>query len=530
MEEEYIQETSEPFELSEIKGMMRRHRWHFLIPFLVGWFLVWGISWMLPSLYRSGTLILVEQPAVPEKFVVSNIDADIQQQLDSITQQILSRTRLLQIIDHLNLYAHDRGRVSDDVLVERMQKDIEIELVRGDDKKLSAFNIYYLSRDPKTAQRGTSELANLFITANLEQRQERSENTTKFLEDQLTQARQKLAEQEARVREFKDKHIGELPSQTTANLQILGGLHAELQTQQDSLSRAKQQNTYLESLLSQYHTLGQSGARPGDTVPGGLAAIDRELDRLKAQLADLSSHYTDKHPDVRKTKEQIAKTEKMREKFVADANNSANSHESGAADRSEPKTAALLETESQLKANRAEIANHEMAIRDLQGKVDQYQGRLNMAPVMEQQFADITRDYEQSKADYDSLLAKKNQSEMATNLEKTQQGEHFRMLDPPSLPTKPYKPNRLQLCAVGLVVGLIFGGGAAFGREKMGGKIYTERELKKLVPFEVVAEIPTIETAEEQVAHRRGNWMVAVAAVVILCVILLGSAITYLYG
>lgn len=528
--EEELQETSASIELSEIPGMIRRHRWHFLMAFFVGWLLVWGISWILPSVYRSGTLILVEQPAVPEKYVVSNIDSDIQRQLDSITQQILSRTRLLTIIDHLNLYAQDRKRMSDDMVVERMQKNVEIELVRGDDRKLSAFNIYYSSNDPKTAQLATSELANLLITENLEQRQERSQNTTEFLEDQLNKARQKLAEQEARVREFKDKHIGELPTQTATNLQILGGLQSELQTQQDSLGRAKQQNTYLESLLSQYRALGQSGVRPGDSVPGGLTAIDRELDRLKAQLADLSSHYTDKHPDVRKTKEQIARTEKMRERFLANANDGPTRPESAAVNPAEPKAAALLELESQLKANRIEIANHEMAIRGLQGKVAQYQGRLNMAPVMEQQFADITRDYEQSKADYDSLLAKKNQSEMATNLEKTRQGEHFRMLDPPSLPTKPYKPKRLQWCGVGLIVGLIFGAAISFGQEKLGGKVYTEREIKRLLPFNLIAEIPRIETPEEQAAHRRERWSVGFAALVITGAIALGSAITYLYG
>ena len=528
--EEELQETTELMEFSEIKGIVRRHRWHFLVPFFLGWLLVWGISWALPSIYRSGTLILVEQPAVPEKFVVSNIDADIQQQLDSITQQILSRTRLLHIIDGLNLYAEDRKHKSPDDLVEVMRKDIDIELVRGDDKKLSAFNIYYSNRNPQMAQRATSELASLFITENMEQRQERSENTTKFLEDQLDQARESLAEQEARLREFKDKHIGELPSQTPANLQILGGLQTELQTQQDSLSRAKQQNTYLESLLSQYRTLGQTGARPGDAVPGGLAAIDGELGRLKGQLADLSSHYTDKHPDVRKTKEQIVRTEKMREKFLADMKNSPAGTEADAANVGDPKTAALLELESQLKANRIEIANHEATIRDLQGKVVQYQGRLNMAPVMEQQFADITRDYEQSKTNYDSLLAKKNQSEMATDLEKTQQGEHFRMLDPPNLPIKPYKPNRLQMCGIGLVVGLVFGAAAAFGREKMSGKVYSEREIRRLLPFEVMSEIPLIETPEEQVAHRRRSWGAAAAGVVIMGAILLGSAITYLYG
>ena len=530
--DEELQETQETIELSEIKGMIRRQRWLFLKLFLLGWVVVWGISWGMPSIYRSGTLILVEQPAVPEKLVASNIDIDIQRQLDSITEQILSRTRLSRIIETLNLYSEERKHKSADDLVEQMRKDIDIELARGDDKKLSSFNIYYTNRNPEMAQRATNELANLFIAENLEQRQVRSENTTRFLEDQLEQARQKLAAQEARVREFKDRHLGELPSQTTANLQILAGLQAQLQAQQDSLSRAKQQNTYLESLLSQYRTLTPADPKSPDAAPVGLAAIDRELDRLKAQLADLLSHYTDKHPDVRKTKEQIARTEKMRDKVLADmkAASASASTDAPTATVPETKSTAVLEMESQLKANRIEIANHEGSIRDLQGKVADYQARLNMAPVMEQQYADITRDYEQSKADYDSLLAKKNQSEMATDLEKTQQGEHFRMLDPPNRPTRPYKPNRLQLCAVGLVLGLVLGGGAAIGREKLGGKIYTEREIKKLLPVEVVSEIPPIETPAEETARQRSNWMAAAAGAAIMGAIVVGSAITYLYG
>jgi len=529
--EEELQESNELPDFTEIKGMVRRRRWQFLVPFFCGWALVWGASWLIPSTYRSGTLILVEQPSVPEKYVVSNIDSDIQHQLDSITQQILSRTRLIRIIDSLGLYAQERKHASPDDLVEKMSKDIDIELSRGDDRKLSAFNIYYASRDPKMAQAATAELANLFITENLVQRQERSENTTKFLEDQLDQARAKLAAQEAKLRVFKDQHLGELPTQTQSNLQILIGLQSQVQGNEDSLNRAQQRNTYLESLINQYRAM-DSGSKPADGGPVGLAEIDKELDQLKAHLTDLTSHYTDKHPDVRKTREQIARTEQMRERIVADMNNRSNTPSPApTADQPlNPKSAPILELESQLKANRLEIANREAEIKDEQSKINQYQARLNMAPVMEQQFADITRDYDQSKTDYESLLAKKNQSAMSTDLEKTQQGEHFRMLDPPNLPVRPYKPNRLQLCGLGLAVGLVLGGGFAFGREILSGKIYSEREIKKLVPIDVIAEIPPIENLQEQSSHRRGAWVAGAAAVVIVGFILLGSAVTYLYG
>jgi polysaccharide biosynthesis transport protein len=531
--EEELQESGKPIDFTEVRGIVRRRRWQFLLPFFLGWALVWGASWLIHSTYRSGTLILVEEPSVPEKYVVSNIDSDIQQQLDSITEQILSRTRLLRIIDHLGLYAADRKHKSPDDLVDKMRKDIEIELSHGDNKKLSAFNIYYASRDPKMAQLATAELANLFITENLEQRQKRSENTTNFLEDQLEQARAKLAAQEAKMRVFKDQHLGELPTQTQSNLQILTGLQNQVQANEDALNRAKQQNTYLESVINQYRTLDRT-SKPGEigSGPNGLADVDKELTRLKAQLADLTAHYTDKHPDVRKTREQIAQTESQRARIVADINSRANDPAPApvASAAFDPKNAPLLEFESQLKANRVEIANREAVIKDEQAKINQYQGRLNMAPVMEQQFADITRDYDQSKADYESLLKKKNESEMSTDLEKTQQGEHFRMLDPPNLPVKPYKPNRLQFCGLGLMVGLVFGAGFAMGQEMLSGKIYSEREIKKLVPFDVIAEIPPIESPAEQSSRRRRAWFAGAAAVVIAGVILFGSAVTYLYG
>jgi len=530
MEEEQ-QESGTPINLTEIKGIIRRRRWQFLLPFFCGWALVWGASWLLPATYRSGTLILVEQPTVPEKYVVSNIDTDIQQQLDSIREQILSRTRLIRIIESLNLYPEERKHRSAEDLVEKMRKDIEIELSQGDDRKLSAFNIYYTNRDPKMAQAATAEVANLFITENLEQRQQHSENTTKFLGDQLDQAREKLEAQEAKLRVFKDQHLGELPSQTQSNLQILGGLQNQMQANEDSLNQAKQQETYLESLINQYRAT-DNGSKSVGEGPTSLTEIDEKLDKLKAQLADLTSHYTDKHPDVRKTREQIARTEQMRERMVAEMNSRANtsSPTTAAAKPLDLKTGPAAELESQLKANRLEIANREAEIKQEQDKINEYQARLNMAPVMEQQFADITRDYDQSKADYESLLAKKNQSEMSTDLEKTQQGEHFRMLDPPNLPVKPYKPNRLMLCGAGLAVGIVLGGAFSFGLEKLSGKIYSEREIKKLVPFDIIAEIPPIETPAEQSARRRGAWIAGAAAVVIISFILLGSALTYLYG
>src|SRR5205807_2152187 len=143
MREEALDQDQQPFDWRSHLAILRRRRWLILLPFFAGWLAVWMASWWLPSIYRSGTLILIEQPTVPQQFVISNVAGDLQQHLQSITQQILSRTRLLRIINTLNLYAQQRQKHTEDDLVERMRRDVEIELVRDIHNELTAFNIYY---------------------------------------------------------------------------------------------------------------------------------------------------------------------------------------------------------------------------------------------------------------------------------------------------------------------------------------------------------------------------------------------------
>jgi polysaccharide chain length determinant protein (PEP-CTERM system associated) len=528
MPEDFEEKPTELPELPEILGIIRRRRWLFLVPFFAGWLLIWSLSWVLPTLYRSGTLILVEQPAISEKYVETNINDDLQSRLDSITQQILSRTRLLKIIDKYHLYEKRGGKsLTPDERVEEMRKDIEIELAKSDDRKLSSFNIYYSSKSAGVAQQTTSDLADLFIRENLEARQQQSENTTKFLEDQLEEARKTLEEQDARVRAFKDKHQGELPSQLQANLQIMSSLQAQLQTEQDGLNRAQQQQTYLESLLSQYKAIEKAGKAP-EGAQGSLPAIQKQLDDANAKLADLLAHYTDKHPDVRKLRQQIADLERAKQQLLASGGSSDSTSPPAYVD---PKDAApKMELQSQLKANQVELSSRQRSVRDLQTQLASYQAKLNSSPVREQEFADITRDYNQSRANYDALLAKKNQSEMATDLERTQQGQRFSMLDPPNLPTKPYSPNRLKLAGIGLALGLVLGALSA-GLAEFGDKrVHSERALRNLVQVPIIADIPQLATATEETEQRRQDWLTLVAAAAVFCCISLGFAITYLRG
>jgi len=530
------EESSEGFDLQHYLGVVRRRHLHFLIPLFLAWALVWGASWVLAPRYQSTTLILVEQPTMPKDYVTPNVNDDLQDRMQSITQQILSRTRLLHIIDQLNLYVDPHSQPSPDQKVDRMRKDIDIELVRDARNQITAFNVSYASRDPHLAQQVTSELTNLFINENLEVRQQQSEDTTKFMESHLEAARRVLADQEDKIRQFKAQHPGELPAQVASNLQILAGMQSQLQTEEDALNSAKQQRVYLETLVSNYRSL-QGTAKTAGGAPVGLPAVNEELEKLRAQLADLTSHYTDRHPDVRKLKQQIAETEKTRDNIIADlkakasapADLNAASISTDDAEMKDP-ASPMAQIQGQLQSNKVEISNRERAVADLKAKVTDYQARLNQEPVREQQLSDLTRGYEQSKANYDDLLKKKNESAMATSMELLQQGERFRIIDPPSLPAKPEFPNRLKFCGLGLGIGLALGIVVAGAFETMDDRIYDERELQKLLPIAVISEIPTVGASVDQRRERRSLWLGWATAAFVSGTILIGSAFSYLRG
>ena len=527
------EQGSEQPDIHRYLNVVRRRHMYFLIPLLLGWLVVWGAGWVLPPLYQSSTLILVEQPSMPSNYVTPNVSEDLQDRLQSITQQILSRTRLLLIMDKYHLYEGGHNQRTSDEKVTLMRKDIDIQLVQREDRKgITGFTISYQGVNPQIAQQVTGELTDLFIDENLKARQQHSEDTTSFIESQLANAGASLAEQEAKVRDYEAKHQGELPSQQASNLQILSGLQAQLQSEQDALNNAKQQSVYYQALIGQYRTLGDASVT-ADGGPATLPAIDQQLETLRSRLADLRSHYTERHPDIQSLKDEIARTERMRNQLLTGAKDQGKSGEhagdaSSAHDRSNPiQNQALLQLQSQQQANKLEIANREQAVVSLKARINDYQMRLNSEPARAQELADLERGYDQSKVNYDDLLKKKNESAMATNMERMQQGERFTMLDPPSLPMRPTSPNRLKLCGIGLGVGVALGVLVVVGFEFMDDRIHNEKEIKALLPTAIIAEIPEIVTLSDRQISKRRMAFGWVTATLVFATILAGSAFTY---
>jgi polysaccharide chain length determinant protein (PEP-CTERM system associated) len=538
MPEETIEENStQPFDMGRYLDIVRRRHMIFLVLLLLGWAAVWGSSWLLPARYKSTTLILVEEPAMPKNYVEPNVNDNLQDRLQSITQQILSRTRLLLIIDKLHLYQGERQPSTPDGRVEKMRKDIgDIELVKDPQTQgITAFRINYSAPDPHIAQQVTSELTNLFIDENLKVQQQESENTTQFIESQLETARASLADQDARVRAFQAAHEGELPTEEATNLQILSGLQAQLQNEQDALATARQQSVFHQSLIEQYRALNGTHRTTAPGSPSGLEAIDQQLDKLQSRLQELKTRYTDQYPEVQQVKAEIADTEKTREQMIASLKKPPDGKEQSASGQAQAiedpaQNAPLLQLQGQFKADQLEISNRQAAIENLKSRINLYQARLSGEPAVGQQLADLTRGYEQSQQNYNELLKKENDSQMATSMEQMQQGERFMMIDPPSLPLRPDFPNRLKMCEAGLGAGVALGLLVVVLLEFRDDRLYSEREIEKLISVPVICEIPEIPDPSDT---RRKKLRMALGwamAALVVSAILSGSAFSYLHS
>jgi succinoglycan biosynthesis transport protein ExoP len=525
----------------ELWAIARRRRWWLLLPLFLCWVAVWGTSWLLPTTYQSEALILVEQQKVPEHYVESNVTVSLQDRLQSMTQQILSRTRLQRTIDSFHIYSRARGlgrffKSGDPV--EQMRKDIKIELVQapGHPGELTAFKICYLGDSPSRAQQVNSELTTLFIDENVKSEQEFSESTTTFLASQLADARTKLEVQEDKVRAFKARHLGELPSQLQSNVEILSGLQMQLANAQRALDNANQQKLYLESELQQFQS-ANALLGSGDSAASSPDALDKELLILRHSLAEERSRHTDDYPEIITIKSKIAETEKLKKGL--DAEMAANEKASTASHSENPSvagglntgySASLIQLRSQLKANALEIQNYQRREGTIESEISAYQARLNMTPQMEQELSDISRGYEESKANYDSLLQKQNQSQLATSLAQRQQGEQFRVLDPPSLPEKPVAPNHLLLSLGGLVLGVVVGASLVAFLELTNVRVRQEKDLSEVVPVRVLVCIPHLATPREARLAAVTRWLEIVATLAMVLLMVAGNFYAFYKG
>lgn len=517
------------------------HRWWLVLSALV---VIAGgtaiVTSQLPDVFTSYTTILVDPQKVPETYVKPTVTGDVRNRLGTLSQQILSATRLQKIIDTFNLYAAERKTMAREDIISMMRKNIDVTLVSGGtNQDLEAFRITYSGRDPRLVAQVTNELASLFIEENLKAREQQATGTTEFLENQLGETRQALELQEAKLRDFKLKHIGEMPEQQTADLQVLGNLQSQLQLEAEALNRAEEQKSYVQSVMAQASDSPapeSAGAGPQAVSPGaGKAAAPAprtQLDIDKARLAAMLAHgYTEEHPDVRMLKAQMARDEADAARLPVPVPAAADpiGPQQGATARVStpaPKRPNLV-LEAQLRNAEDEIQKHKSEQERLMKLVAGYQAKVEAIPVREQQISDLVRDYEISKVHYQQLLNNQLSAETATQLEIRQKGEKFSVLDPAQPAQRPSKPNRMLLNAAGAAAGLVIGLLLSLVSEFLGMSISSAEQITAATGLPVLEVIPTIRTHADRVVRRRR--MVLAAISVALTVMAASAAVAFHY-
>jgi polysaccharide chain length determinant protein (PEP-CTERM system associated) len=482
-------------------------------------------SLLLPDRYESEATILVERQQVPERYITANTTIDLREALLVTTDTILSRTQLLQIVDEFGLYPKERKHLVPEQLVELMRSNIKTEPLQrsAEGRDLNAFKISFTGANPHVAQAVTDKLTNLFINENNRSREEQSTGTTTFLTEQLETAAAELKRQEGRVRDFKMSFLGELPEQQQGNLAILAGLHAQLQNTMAALARAREQQVYLQSLISQYQDLVPAGdAAPGTVIGSPTETTKAELTRLRNEKADLLARYTPNYPDVVKIDQQIKEMEALlaAAKEASEPGKDGTVQEGSKPARTTERDTAIAQLKSQLEANRIEIQNAVADQNEIGARIAEYQRRLNLTPVREQQLADLLRGYNQSKQHYDDLLSKKTQSELATNLERRQQGQRFRIIDLPSLPSKPSNPVRVKISLAGLAAGIAVGLALAFFVETRDHSLRDEQELRRIFAFPLMLGVPILLSEVEEGRRSRAavlEWLGGTALCLLIC-------------
>jgi polysaccharide chain length determinant protein (PEP-CTERM system associated) len=471
------------YNMTDYLEILRRRIWFIVVPFIV---VLLGVSIYVifaPREYKASTLVLVTPQRVPEAFVPSTVTARIEERLQTIAQEVMSRTRLEQVINEMRLYEKERKRMPAEEVVALMQKNIKLELPTKRDEK-GYFNISYMGSDPQLVTSVANRLASLFIEENLKVREQQAMGTTEFLSTELTSVKATLDAQESQIAQYKKRFMGELPEQRDTNLKIYEQLQTQAQRIGDSLRAAQDRKLYLQKQLSDMES-GISGkdsqaGSPQDGKAGeGTGSYESKKEALTRQLQDLRTRYTETHPDVVSTKKRLADLERNKETYN-------------------------ISSDPRYREVKSQLAVTELDIKRLRGESDQvsrqigsYRARIEKVPMREQDMASLMREYQNTKETYERLLKKSQEAQQAENLERRQKGEQFKVIDPARVPEKPFSPNIPKLYLIALALGIGAGFATAFFVEQSDRTFHEAGDLEKTFGLKVLASIPKIEKEEE---------------------------------
>jgi polysaccharide chain length determinant protein (PEP-CTERM system associated) len=510
----------------DIAHILWCRKWRLMAGLVLFTGLAYGVSLRLPDQFTSETLILVIPQRIPESYVRSTVTMRIEDRLRSISQEILSRSRLERVITEFDLYPEQRKTRPMEVVVEGMRQNIVVETVKDD-----AFKVSFTAPQARTAMIVTDRLASMFIDENSQDRSAMAEGTNQVLESQLDDARRRLIAHEHRLEEFRRRNAGELPSQLQTNMQVIQGNQGQILNLNESINRDRDRRLVIEKAIADVMAgntpttapVVEAGSSPESTTIGDGRSVD-QLEKARNELRSLELRLKPEHPDVLAKKRQLAEIERKMQQEAATAPTPQNAQGT----RSSQPSGNVINTAELVRQSRTrqyqaeidkldrQIASKENDAAKLRQAITDYQRRVDAVPGHESELTDLMRDYETLQKIYSNLLAKKEDSKISANLERQQVSEQFKILDPARLPEKPSSPNRLRIGLMGAVLGLSLGLGLLGFVEYRDTSLRSEDEILRTLVLPVLAAIPIMTAAADR--RRRRRLMIASIAVVILAV------------
>ncbi len=510
--------------------LLRRTRWLLIVPSFLG--VLGGLlySRSQPSLYRSDAVIQVVPQRVPESYVSATVTERVEDRLRALAQQVLSRTQLEKLIIDFDLFPKERQKMPLEDVILKMAERVRIEpLTTGQtsrrDSQSEAFRVLFDYENPAVAQKVTERLATFFIDTNLKERGTQADQTSDFLKTQLDDARSRLEAQEKKLKTFRERNSGRLPTQMQTNMQAIQNTQLALQAMVESLARDRDRKMMLERLYADAAadvaagatSPAATGAAPGAALLAS-APPQQKLEVARTQLAQMETRLSAKHPDIVRMKRLIEDLEKQVAAADAQRPVSPESGQAGppASTEEARRRDQLREMRAQIESLDRQIAFKEDEERRLRAAMGAYQARLEAVPGIESEWVSLTRDYDTLQETYRELLAKSENSKMAASLEQRQIGEQFRLLDPARVPLKPISPRRAQINLIGTAAGVGLGVlliGLAYVRDTT---MRSEADVLGAIDLPVLVLLPFVST-EADLRRLRQRRRLVTAAVFATC-------------
>ena len=530
-----------PPDLSDYFSVLRRRKVHFIIPTVVIALVAVGLAFGLPPIYRATATILIEQQEVPQDLVRTTVTSYATERIQLITKKVMTRDNLLSIIKRHHLFPDERNSGDVGEMLSRMAKDIQVEMVSANVSDPStgrsgtatiAFDLSFENRDPVAAQKVVSELASLYLHENEVIRTQKATDTTDFLGEEANRLNKQITDLESKLAAFKEKNVGRMPELMQMNMSLLQNTEKELEATRSEISSLEERKVYLQSQLAQLEP------NTGDSPAGQLKKLQLQylnesaiyapdhpdLQRLRKQIAALRKQvgldndtsdlqnqylkvktelqeakqkYSDEHPEVIKLKKMLAA-------LTAELKSAAQNDDTGAIAEVGPDNPAYVSTKTQLEAAKISLKAAKDQEARLHDKLNKYQTRLEQIPRVEQEMEGLKRSYDNATQKYHEIRQKQLEAQVAEQLERDSKGERFSLLEPPGVPSKPDKPNRLGILLLGMVLSV--GGGIGFASlsEFFDQTVRGSKAVVALVGMPLLAAIPYIRNKEdERRAHKR---------------------------